>query len=254
MPTERSLAMRSRSSSTSDGDERPSLRRALLSPRYAAARLARSVRRRGLVGTLRVLGWLAASPVRGAVLAMQERRFDERYGVDTRGSRPADQSPRGDSVGYGAIQPDRFAKLVSALPVAPASLAFVDLGCGKGKALVLAAEAGFERCVGVELSPDLAVVARKNLAVRAIAGEVVETDAAGFVFPDGPLLVFLFNPFGESTLAMVLETLRGSLVADARPVFIGYVNAVHRSMFEECGFLTTVADGGNWMLLQAVQP
>lgn len=203
---------------------------------------------------MRLVAWHAAEPVRAVVLARNERRFDEFYGTDTWGTRPRDNSIRGDSVGYGAIQPDRFTRLLAHLPAAPAGLTFVDLGCGKGKALVLAAEAGFNKCIGVELNPELAAVARNNLAVRAIEGEVVEGDAGDFVFPDEPLLVFLFNPFGADTLGVVLEALRRSVAASPRTLFVGYVNPIHRALMEASNFLVAIAEGEHWVLLRAVQP
>jgi tRNA1(Val) A37 N6-methylase TrmN6 len=39
---------------------------------------------------------------------------------------------------------------------------FVDLGCGKGLPLVVATEYPFQRVLGVELAPELCVVARHN--------------------------------------------------------------------------------------------
>jgi predicted RNA methylase len=40
---------------------------------------------------------------------------------------------------------------------------FVDLGSGKGRVLIVAAMYPFKRIIGVEYSPDLATVCRRNL-------------------------------------------------------------------------------------------
>src|SRR5581483_595353 len=148
-----------------------------------------------------------------------------------------------DSVGYGASRPARFRKLVAPLPVAAESLLFVDLGCGKGKTLLLAAATGFPRFLGVELSSELAAVARRNLAVCGIDAEIVEEDATNFDFPDDPLFVYLFHPFGEKTFRAVLDALERSLARTPRLVFLGYENAVHRELLESSGFLAVVAEG-----------
>lgn len=222
-----------------------------LSPGYAAMRVRRSLARRGARGTARLAAWHAVAPARAAILTIRERRFDARYGVDTRGSlRIRDISKHGDAFKYTGAAPAVFRALVANLPAHPRSLTFVDVGCGKGKTLVLAAESGFARLVGVELSSELAAAARRNLSARGVRGEVAEGDAAEFVFPDGPLFVFLFNPFGEVTLRAVLEELRRSHAGKHRPVFLGYQNPVHRELVVAAGFVP-IADGKDWALFAA---
>jgi SAM-dependent methyltransferase len=222
-----------------------------LSPRYVAMRLRRSLARRGVLGTARLAAWHGAAPARATVLAVRERRFDARYGVDTRGSiRVRDASNHRDSFKYTGANPAVFRALIANLPAHPSSLTFVDIGCGKGKTFVLAAEAGFARLVGIELDPELAAAARRNLTARGIRGEVAEGDAARFTFPDGPLFVFMFNPFGEATLHAVLEELRRSHVGKHRPVFLGYQNPIHRGQVVAAGFVP-LADGKDWTLFAA---
>jgi SAM-dependent methyltransferase len=222
-----------------------------ISPRYAAMRLRRSLARRGALGTVRLAVWHAVAPARAAMLAVRERRFDAHYGVDTRGSvRVRDGSIHRDSFKYTGASPVVFRALLANLPADPSSLTFVDVGCGKGRTFVLAAEAGFARLVGVELSPELAAAARRNLDARGIRGEIVEGDAAQFAFPDDPLFVFLFNPFGETTLCAVLEELRRSHRGKPRPIFLGYQNPIHGDRVVAAGFLP-VADGRDWALFAA---
>ena len=215
-------------------------------------RLRRSFSRRGLLGTVRLAAWHAAEPVRAVGLAVRERRFEARYGVETGGNlKPWGGSLYGDAVGYAPTQPDRFDTFMALLPCDPGSLTFVDLGCGKGKALVLAAEAGFARAVGVEFDPELAAVARRNLAARGLTGDIVELDAARFTFPDQPLFVYLFNPFGEQTLTAVLDALRRSYADRRRPMFLAYDNAVHRERVRREEFLSVLGEGTHWILLGA---
>lgn len=191
------------------------------------------------------------APARAAALTIRERRFDGRYGVDTRGSlRIHDISRHGDAFKYTGASPAVFEALVANLPARPSSLTFVDVGCGRGKTFVLAAETGFARLVGVELDPELAAAARRNLAGRGVRAEIEEGDAADFSFPDEPLFVFLFNPFGEVTLRAVLEELRHSHTGKQRPVFLGYQNPIYRQLVVAAGFVP-VADGKDWALFAA---
>src|SRR5262249_45180057 len=87
-------------------------------------------------------------------------------------------------------------------PAAPLNLrnfTFVDMGPGKGRALLLAAEQPFARVIGVEVLPELHAIAQQNIAAAASRLvchkiESISADARIFQFPDGPLVVFLFNP------------------------------------------------------------
>jgi predicted RNA methylase len=74
---------------------------------------------------------------------------------------------------------------------------FVDLVSGKGRALIVAAFYPFARIIGVEYSPQLTAIWRQNLQKLGVADkcEVISADAADYQFPDGTLLVFLYNPF-----------------------------------------------------------
>jgi hypothetical protein len=76
--------------------------------------------------------------------------------------------------------------------------------------LILAAQLRFRRLIGVEIVPALADIARANLARLGVAAEVHTADAARFVFPPGPVVLFLFNPFKAATIGAVIEALRAA--------------------------------------------
>lgn len=86
---------------------------------------------------------------------------------------------------------------------------FVDLGSGKGRVLIVAAMYPFKRIIGVEYSPELSVICRNNVQKLSMTEkcEVIVGDAADFKFPDGNLLVFLYNPFDSVILNRVLNNL-----------------------------------------------
>lgn len=70
---------------------------------------------------------------------------------------------------YHGTAPSLFRKLMSrwrSVALHPVErTAFLDIGAGKGRAMLLAAEMPFRRVVGVELHPGLAATARENLAI-----------------------------------------------------------------------------------------
>jgi SAM-dependent methyltransferase len=57
-----------------------------------------------------------------------------------------------------------FRAFMQSVPVEPDRDVFVDVGCGKGRVLVMAAQFPFRRVIGVEVSPTLAAAAAANVA------------------------------------------------------------------------------------------
>lgn len=110
---------------------------------------------------------------------------------------------------YQATTEAELVATLTALPVSPACFTFVDLGCGKGRTLLVASRLGFKEVIGVEFARELVEVAARNMIVGgAPDAQVVHADAADFVFPAGGLVIYLYNPFSEAVLARVLDRLR----------------------------------------------
>lgn len=111
-----------------------------------------------------------------------------------------------------------------------ADFIFIDLGSGKGRTLLMASEYPFRRILGVELLPALQAIAQQNLAQyhsdsqKCFAVESICGDATSFVFPNDPVIVYLFNPFPESGLRRALTNLQASQAQHTRPVYVIYHN------------------------------
>ena len=107
---------------------------------------------------------------------------------------------------------------------------FVDLGSGKGRALLMASDYPFHRIVGVELLPTLHTIAQQNLAQyqsdsqKCFALESVCADATTYPSPDGPLVLYLFNPFPESGLRRTISNITRDLQQKPRPMYVLYHN------------------------------
>jgi predicted RNA methylase len=109
-----------------------------------------------------------------------------------------------------------------------AEFTFVDLGSGKGRVLLMAAEYDFRRIIGVELLPELHAIALENVA-RDSRIELILGDARDFAFPHEPLVVFFFNPFPVWILRTVLGNLQKSLKVARRPTFVVLHNPVYEA-------------------------
>ena len=125
---------------------------------------------------------------------------------------------------------------------------FVDLGCGKGRALCFMAQRSFRRIVGVELSPELAAVARRNTErMTRLTGASIRVeigDASDFRCDEGTVY-FLNDPFGAKTLKECLARLRESLDARPRAVRLAYYYAVHGWLLDECPWLESLGRLGS---------
>lgn len=179
--------------------------------------------------------------------AQVDSRFDDRLGLDTGGIQrlhnltiPSKNSRYGTS--HIASDPGEFAAALGSLDVPIAGATFVDLGSGKGRALILALEFAFSRIIGVEFAQELADTARNNIArlatvdSRASRIEVIRDDASSYDLPAGPLVLYLFHPFDSSIMQAVARSAMASWRADPRPVRTVYVNPQYLGDWIEAGW------------------
>lgn len=149
--------------------------------------------------------------------------FDQQYDVRTSGliaGRHLACGHKNDryNTAYYGVAPSVFKSLLARWRRAPQmapldQYTFLDLGAGMGRGVLLASEYAFRSVVGVEIHPTLSAIAKKNLtlwraAERAVAPMSIRCeDVLDFVFPAGPCVVFLFNPFGAPVMRRLLKKL-----------------------------------------------
>ena len=146
---------------------------------------------------------------------------------------------------YQPIRSDLFHTMIGSLPLAHEQFTFVDIGSGKGRALMLAQAYPFKEIVGVEFSENLCAVARQNFAhyggpVACHRISCVCADAVEYQFPGGNLVLYFYNPFEAPVLARVLTNLKEDLSRDPREVWVAYYFPRERECFENQNFLTRV--------------
>jgi SAM-dependent methyltransferase len=134
---------------------------------------------------------------------------------------------------YSPYQPTDaalFQEMMASLPIDFSEFTFVDLGSGKGRTLLMASEYPLRKIVGVEILPELHRAAEENIAnyqsttQQCTQVESVCADACAFDLPEGPLVVYLFNPLPEAGLHQVLLNLEKSLRQHVRPLYVLYQN------------------------------
>jgi len=140
---------------------------------------------------------------------------------------------------YQPVDPRAFNRAMNLLQIDFKRFTFVDLGCGKGRALLLASQYGFKRIIGVEYSPALLGIAAKNVATIKKDIEIVHEDASKYIFPKEPLVVFLFDPFRGDVLRETILNLCASL--NQEEGYVVYVNCVDEKYFVQRGCFRELA-------------
>jgi 16S rRNA G966 N2-methylase RsmD len=157
--------------------------------------------------------------------------FDFRYQVDTINTKMLDEleidSPnKVHGRYYEGTNAYVFGQVFSHVKIDLSNSCFVDFGSGKGKAMLMAAERGFRKVIGVEFSIELVDICRRNLEVfkRKTKGktefEVIHMDAAQYEIPSEANLLFFSNPFDEILIAEVIGNILKSLDQSPREILV----------------------------------
>lgn len=202
-----------------------------------------SLWRRGLMATLHLAFWRLHSRYADYV----EARFDRDLGVDTSGlidtkELPWDEVAATPGVGYLGVCPLTLRRALASLKIRYADFTFIDLGSGKGRALLMAAEYGFKRIVGVELFRRFHESALENVSRLRRRGqgcqiECICQNAVDFQLPEEPMVVLFYNPFPEQVMTPVVGRLGRSLERSGKDLYVIYVRPRHGGIIEKCPFL-----------------
>lgn len=114
----------------------------------------------------------------------------------------------------------------------------IDIGCGKGSALITLARFPFSRISGIDVSDALVGVARANLARLGLEKvEVLCCDAEEFKELDDYSFVYLYNPFPCSVVHRFMRNLTESLRRQPRRLTLIYKNPTcHEIVTATAGF------------------
>jgi SAM-dependent methyltransferase len=182
---------------------------------------------------------------------IEERKeaFDARFGTDT--AAPVlgrDHKP--GAYFYVATTASLIYEILNSLALQPDTFAFVDMGSGKGRALLVASEFAFAKLVGIELSPQLHRIAEENIkrynpaSQQCTAFDLHCMDVVDYEYGKEPLVLFLFDPFGRETVRSVIANLEASLRAKPRDAFVVYIYPQFEDVLQSSDVLRKVREGG----------
>jgi SAM-dependent methyltransferase len=131
---------------------------------------------------------------------------------------------------------------------------FVDLGSGKGKALLIAGKLPFKHVIGVELDEKLSESARSNIGqaggrLKASAVDCITASVLEWPIPDETSVVFMANPFIGHTFRSAIGRIIESYDRRPRTLHIVYLHPWEHDWLMSTG--RVVVDNvrsGNWLL------
>ena len=193
----------------------------------------------------------AAEYVRWKRAQLAERRFDLKHDLETSTCeseylQSIDSSSVEFAIPYEPIQYDVFRRMMNDLSrLVPdyQKYRFIDLGSGKGRALLYAAEWDFRTCVGVEFSSKLHSSAEKNIAAyqkthgRSTSFELHCLDAREFTLPRINLVLFLYNPFTGDVMRSVVDGIESLISANHLDIIVLYRNPTCSDLFKSDYFM-----------------
>jgi SAM-dependent methyltransferase len=123
----------------------------------------------------------------------------------------------------------------------PSFTHFIDIGCGKGRVMCVAANFGATKVTGIDFSKEFCDAAKLNLAKTkllfpALEYKVLNNDAFYFDIPDDADCLFMFNPFDDVIMSGVIENIEISLERAPRKITVVYANPIQKHLFLEKGY------------------
>ena len=181
-------------------------------------------------------------------ITREEVKGEKKYGVNTTGADELKKmAKRGIDISHATIyMPASYGLLEEIFErLNPGTLKpsshFLDIGCGKGRVLCVAAHYGFTKLTGIDLSKELCGLAKHNLEATkkrfpAFEYSIINNDAFYYEIPADADCIFLFNPFDEVIMNGVVKNIMESLKQHQRGISIIYVNPLHKELFIGAGF------------------
>ncbi|MCC0055757.1 MAG: hypothetical protein H6883_06445 [Rhodobiaceae bacterium] len=157
------------------------------------------------------------------------------------GGEAFDDPDRASAYGYRATPRALLGWVLDELNPDYERTSFVDFGAGKGRVVLEAARRPFMRCLGIEISPSLHEDAEQNLmhwprshmACREV--DYVRDSILRAKLPDGPLVIWMFNPATDRFILRVAARLAERATA-GQQITLVYVDPRHDMPFRQAPF------------------
>jgi SAM-dependent methyltransferase len=121
----------------------------------------------------------------------------------------------------------------------------IDIGCAKGSAIRCMSDFPFRRVDGIEISTQLAAIARKNFArLKKKNVEIFNLDARNFTGFEKYNFFYFYNPFPASIMVPVIRRLWEE--SKHQEAIVIYNNPVCHNLIESVGFVKMLIYPDEW--------
>ena len=144
---------------------------------------------------------------------------------------------------YEAVSYYLLEKLLIAFRKFSDNTSIVDLGCGKGRVMVVAAHFGFISVTGIDFAKELCEQARSNMEnvekkFPDLKWNVICKNVLSYDITSNDSVFFMFNPFTKDILEKFLQKLEQSLIDTPRKIYFLYASPLHLTVLLKYGYKT----------------
>ena len=110
---------------------------------------------------------------------------------------------------------------------------FIDIGCGKGKSLIIANKLGFKSGTGFELNKDLADIAKNNLLIKKInkSFDILNCNAVNKDIIPCFSVCYFYNPFDRDLSKKFFQLLKKDKYKNEK--YLVYVNPIYSDLLKD---------------------
>lgn len=188
------------------------------------------------------------NPALAAFVLKHELRGEKKYGINTMSiseiTSDIDETDAEHSNHYHPVNYWLAEQLLAQITHEQKQNAFLEVGCGKGRVMAMAAAYGFREIIGLEISETL--IHEAVAVLQPIQEKYPDSNlsfdcenASFYEVPHDVGVVFMFNPFDEVVMEDFAEQLLDSLLQQPREMTILYASPEHKTVFTERGFVET---------------
>jgi predicted RNA methylase len=129
-------------------------------------------------------------------------------------------------------------QVLKQIPLPTNKINMLDIGCGSGRVVTFGMLHGLKEISGVDLEDDAIKIADANCKLLYEKGykvpyKVTTADATIFQIPQGVNVLYIFNPFGATTMKACIENIVRYAETTTEPLYILYRLAAFRELFDE---------------------
>jgi SAM-dependent methyltransferase len=138
---------------------------------------------------------------------------------------------------YEAVNYYMLEKLFKAFRDLSPVTSIIDLGCGKGRVITVAAYFGFLQITGIDFAKELCEEASANMKKHeplfpALSWNIINANVLDYAIKPDDFVFFMFNPFSEEILNGFLDKLENSCKAFPRKTYFIYASPIHIKTLE----------------------